>query len=53
MGGAIGDVYVSSAFKNHDRRIPLPGFDTFGTYAVEVRMDLILDSAIRAMKYFT
>uniref|UniRef100_A0A7S0WR43 Nucleoside phosphorylase domain-containing protein n=1 Tax=Pyramimonas obovata TaxID=1411642 RepID=A0A7S0WR43_9CHLO len=34
-GGAIGDVYLSSAFKNHDRRIPLPGFEAFGTYAVE------------------
>mmetsp|Transcript_39156 Transcript_39156/g.75043 ORF Transcript_39156/g.75043 Transcript_39156/m.75043 type:complete len:248 (-) Transcript_39156:186-929(-) len=31
MGGAVGDVYVSSAFKNHDRRIPIPGFEAFGT----------------------
>ena len=23
-GGAIGDVYLSSAHMNHDRRIPLP-----------------------------
>eukprot|EP00959_Pyramimonas_sp_CCMP1952_P110951 2321174-Pyramimonas_sp.AAC.1 len=36
MGGAIGDVYLSSAFKNHDRRIPLPGFEAFGTYTVQV-----------------
>jgi hypothetical protein len=34
MGGAIGDVYLSSAFKNHDRRIPIPGFDVFGTGTV-------------------
>ena len=30
MGGAIGDVYLATAFKNHDRRIPIPGFDTYG-----------------------
>jgi len=29
-GGAIGDVYVASAFKNHDRRVSLPGFDVWG-----------------------
>lgn len=30
MGGAIGDVYLATAFKNHDRRIPIPGFDAYG-----------------------
>lgn len=34
MGGAIGDVYLASAFKNHDRRIPIPGFDAYGVGAV-------------------
>jgi len=29
-GGAIGDVYLATAFKNHDRRIPIPGFDAYG-----------------------
>ncbi|GMH36629.1 hypothetical protein BSKO_04502 [Bryopsis sp. KO-2023] len=29
-GGEIGDVYVSTACVNHDRRIPLPGFDEYG-----------------------
>lgn len=27
---AIGDVFVSSAKINHDRRIPIPGFDAYG-----------------------
>ena len=35
MGGAIGDVYLASAFKNHDRRIPIPGFDTYAIGAVD------------------
>jgi len=30
MGAAIGDVYVSTAAVNHDRRIPLPGFEAYG-----------------------
>jgi 5'-methylthioadenosine nucleosidase len=29
-GAAIGDVFVSSRTLNHDRRIPLPGFQEFG-----------------------
>lgn len=29
-GGAVGDVYVSSALRNHDRRIQIPGFDSYG-----------------------
>ncbi|CAM9318202.1 unnamed protein product [Laminaria digitata] len=27
---AIGDVFVSTVVKNHDRRIPIPGFKEFG-----------------------
>lgn len=27
---AIGSIFVSTAILNHDRRIPLPGFDVFG-----------------------
>jgi len=46
MGGEIGDVYVSSSFKNHDRRIPLPGFDKFGTYTVEAPECLKLAAAL-------
>ena len=34
-GGAIGDVYLATAFKNHDRRIPIPGFDTYGIGAAD------------------
>lgn len=35
MGGAIGDVYLATAFKNHDRRIPIPGFDAYGVGSVD------------------
>eukprot|EP00967_Tisochrysis_lutea_P091124 scaffold130670_cov21-Tisochrysis_lutea.AAC.1 len=30
QGAAIGDVFVSDAVMNHDRRIPLPSFDKYG-----------------------
>lgn len=30
QGAAIGDVFVSTAVINHDRRIPLPNFDKYG-----------------------
>lgn len=30
QGAVIGDVFVSSATMNNDRRIPLPGFDHYG-----------------------
>jgi len=30
QGGAIGDAYVVSAFANHDRRIPIPGYTEYG-----------------------
>eukprot|EP00897_Mesotaenium_endlicherianum_P006264 jgi/Mesen1/5666/ME000288S04877 len=29
-GAAIGDVYLATQMANHDRRIPLPGFDKYG-----------------------
>lgn len=29
-GAGIGDVFVSSVIRNHDRRIPLPGYDQYG-----------------------
>lgn len=29
-GAAIGDVFLSSGYINHDRRIPIPGFDAYG-----------------------
>lgn len=30
QGAAIGDIFISSAVVNHDRRIPLPSFDAYG-----------------------
>ncbi|KAK9839240.1 hypothetical protein WJX81_003627 [Elliptochloris bilobata] len=32
-GAKIGDVFVATGFANHDRRIPLPGFDKYGVWA--------------------
>jgi 5'-methylthioadenosine nucleosidase len=29
-GAAIGDVFLTSGVANHDRRIPIPGFDAYG-----------------------
>lgn len=29
-GAEIGDIFVATATVNHDRRIPIPGFDTYG-----------------------
>jgi 5'-methylthioadenosine nucleosidase len=29
-GATIGDIYVISSFTFHDRRIPIPGYDTYG-----------------------
>jgi 5'-methylthioadenosine nucleosidase len=29
-GATIGDIYVISSFAFHDRRIPIPGYDTYG-----------------------
>lgn len=29
-GAAIGDVFVSSLIHNHDRRIPIPGYEAYG-----------------------
>ena len=33
--GAVGDVYLATAFKNHDRRIQIPGFDVYGVGAAD------------------
>mmetsp|Transcript_10161 Transcript_10161/g.30523 ORF Transcript_10161/g.30523 Transcript_10161/m.30523 type:complete len:254 (+) Transcript_10161:189-950(+) len=35
QGGAVGDVYVGSSVMNHDRRIPIPGFDAYGIGAYD------------------
>lgn len=29
-GGAVGDVYIGTHMKHHDRRIPIPGFTDYG-----------------------
>ena len=35
MKGKVGSIYLCTTFVNHDRRIPLPGFDVFGVGKVE------------------
>jgi hypothetical protein len=30
LKSTTGDVFISSAVSNHDRRIPIPGFDAYG-----------------------
>ena len=35
-GAAIGDVFLTTGVANHDRRIPIPGFDTFGIGKLDV-----------------
>ncbi|PSC71393.1 Ribosome production factor 1 isoform A [Micractinium conductrix] len=34
-GAAIADVFVSTGMVNHDRRIPIPGFDKYGVGAFD------------------
>jgi 5'-methylthioadenosine nucleosidase len=34
-GGAVGDVYLGTEFKNFDRRIPIPGYDAYGVGSYE------------------
>lgn len=34
-GAAIGDVFLVTAVANHDRRIPIPSFDTYGIGRVD------------------
>ena len=37
-GGAIGDVYLTSAVAHHDRRIPIPSFDDYGVGRLESKL---------------
>jgi 5'-methylthioadenosine nucleosidase len=34
-GAAIGDVFLTTGVANHDRRIPIPGFDAYGIGKLE------------------
>lgn len=34
-GAAIGDVFLTTGVANHDRRIPIPGFDAYGVGKLE------------------
>jgi 5'-methylthioadenosine nucleosidase len=34
-GAGVADVFLTTGVANHDRRIPIPGFDTYGTGKLE------------------
>lgn len=38
-GAAIGDVFLTTAVAFHDRRIPIPGYDTYGVGKLETAFD--------------
>ena len=38
-GGEIGDAYILEGVANHDRRIPIPGFDTYGVGTLGSEID--------------
>ena len=38
-GGAIGDVFLTTGVANHDRRIGIPGFDTYGIGSLSSEID--------------
>uniref|UniRef100_A0A7S3P677 Nucleoside phosphorylase domain-containing protein n=1 Tax=Amphora coffeiformis TaxID=265554 RepID=A0A7S3P677_9STRA len=40
MGGTIGDVYLTSAVANHDRRIPIPAFVPYGVGKLDAKFDV-------------
>jgi 5'-methylthioadenosine nucleosidase len=40
VGGAIGDVYLTTAVANHDRRIPIPVFTPYGVGKLEAVFDV-------------
>ncbi|CAL5224332.1 g7003 [Coccomyxa viridis] len=46
-GAAIGDVFMATAFANHDRRIPIPGFDKYGVWRVDALAAPNLKAALK------
>ena len=38
-GAGIGDVFLCEGVANHDRRIPIPGFDTYGIGSLASEID--------------
>jgi 5'-methylthioadenosine nucleosidase len=45
-GASIGDIYIVSSFTYHDRRIPIPGYDIYGTgkLSASINVNAILDT---------
>eukprot|EP00535_Pseudo-nitzschia_heimii_P005427 CAMPEP_0197183042 /NCGR_PEP_ID=MMETSP1423-20130617/7325_1 /TAXON_ID=476441 /ORGANISM="Pseudo-nitzschia heimii, Strain UNC1101" /LENGTH=255 /DNA_ID=CAMNT_0042633571 /DNA_START=139 /DNA_END=906 /DNA_ORIENTATION=+ len=50
-GGEIGDVYILEGVANHDRRIPIPGFDAYGVGSLTSEIDP--SSMAKALGYKT
>jgi 5'-methylthioadenosine nucleosidase len=44
-GAEIGDVFLTTAVANHDRRIPIPGFAAYGTGRSESQIEDLADVA--------
>jgi len=44
-GAAIGDVFLTNGVAHHDRRIPIPGFDKYGTGTLTAAEHGLLDPA--------
>jgi hypothetical protein len=47
-GADIGDIFVSTACMNHDRRIPLPGYDKWGIDYIQSHPTAVLAKALGA-----
>lgn len=59
-GAEIGDVFLTTGVANHDRRIPIPGFDTYGIGKLESTVNpqlmavrFMLSSIISNIQTFT
>ena len=46
QGAAIGDIFLSSSTINHDRRIPIPGFDKYGLGLLQSSLSPLLQSSL-------
>ena len=48
MGAEVGDVYITTAVANHDRRIPIPGFTDYGIGKIDSVTAVTLADTINA-----
>lgn len=50
-GATIGDVYITTAVANHDRRIPIPPFIPYGVGKIESKVASHLDELVTANNF--